>query len=180
MPAPDSDTSWDKENCYWYAIGLRKENAGKCSSNPGDLSKFDYEDFSAANLDDALISDGALRAGDLHSRVMPERGAREGHYLIACKTGGFGFHVIRRDEKVDGQWYQKVPDSEPGLFNFWEQNDTPHSGRWSSKKVSEMFPDWVGYYWIPEAGLRPHPVAAPHPAEAPPPPPAPHKCCVIL
>jgi hypothetical protein len=157
LQPPDFGKTWGNQNCYWYAInhtGGGDPELGP-SQDPGGLSGLPQPGANNADeIEKGIISDGGVRVGTRSAPNMPLHGSRPSYYLVACKCGGGNYHFCRRDETT-GDWWNKVPMSAPGRFNPSPTFATPHADSWNPPRMA-AFPYlniWVGYFWIPDAGL---------------------------
>lgn len=157
MPGPDFGKAWGNQNCYWYAAnnsGIPADPENPVSQNPGAWSGNEINSFAPAEIERAVLADGAVRASALGVPVMPGAGTRPGSYLMAAKSNAMNYHFARRDETT-GRWYQKVPISSPA--EIWPNSHLwiPHTGAWDPPQVPFVWTlhQWAGYYWVPDAGL---------------------------
>jgi len=167
MPArsPDFGKTWGNQNCYAYAISNDGSNTGtldvESGRNPSNITPgqfsgdYDLDVNDAQEMDRAIVRDKAIRACPQNAPALPAVGSKPGYYLMACKCGGGNYHFVRRDEN-DGSWWQKMPMTGPGSAAIVD-GFTPHVHSWNPPAVDAALPAhlgrWVGYYWVPEAGL---------------------------
>jgi hypothetical protein len=151
MPGPAFGVVWSFEtNCYAYAV---HSNTG-FRLMPGEISRALFTEYTPVALDRLYQADGLIPATAAEIAaitipgILPVQPVKPHHYLVAAKCNDIDFHLLRRDE-LTGEWYGKSPNV--GLvIHMGYDNFIPQTSRWSAV---DFHVNWVGYYWVPDAGI---------------------------